>query len=344
MTQRFSRRGLLSLPASLAVPVAIASASHAVASTLTLTTRPTRVFKVADLARENTEAWFVTVVAVTSEDRRLAPEHVSLSYFSGAVETASAESWGAALSAMTFALPPANGQFRPFGLRLISRQPVAAAIDRMRVSVEFLDTPSATVDVAIGVYQQRTALVFPFRGAGFVTQASAANGGHRNASGQFAIDAMGLSERYALQTGRGFARNRDLEGFGRELISPAAGAIVIARGDRPDQPVPGESNEEFHAPELRGAGDPGNHVVIDHGNGEFSMIAHLRSGSLAVREGDRVVQGQRIGELGNSGDSFAPHVHHQLQDGPDWQTANGLPHNYSNIDSRLDRGAFFDAS
>jgi murein DD-endopeptidase MepM/ murein hydrolase activator NlpD len=155
---------------------------------------------------------------------------------------------------------------------------------------------------------------------------------------------MGLSENYAVQTDAAFAVNNDLSGYGRELIAPGAGTIVIASGDRPDQPVPGESNEEFHRPEFRGAGDPGNHVVIDHGNGEFSMVAHLMAGSLAVREGERVIQGQRIGALGNSGDSFAPHVHHQLQDGPDWRTGSALPHGYSNIESqRLDRGAFFSA-
>jgi murein DD-endopeptidase MepM/ murein hydrolase activator NlpD len=61
-----------------------------------------------------------------------------------------------------------------------------------------------------------------------------------------------------------------------------------------------------------------------------------------VREGERVAQGQRLGALGNSGDSFAPHVHHQLQDGPEWTAASGLPHRYSNIASqRLDRGEFF---
>ena len=68
-------------------------------------------------------------------------------------------------------------------------------------------------------------------------------------------------------------------------------------------------------------------------------------GRVVVREGQRVTQGQLIGRLGNSGDSFAPHVHHQLQDGPSWQSASGLPCRYSNItNQRLDRGEFFTAS
>lgn len=63
------------------------------------------------------------------------------------------------------------------------------------------------------------------------------------------------------------------------------------------------------------------------------------AGSLAVAEGERVQRGQGIGRLGNSGDSFAPHVHYQLQDGPNWQSASGLPCRFSNIAAqRLERG------
>jgi murein DD-endopeptidase MepM/ murein hydrolase activator NlpD len=32
----------------------------------------------------------------------------------------------------------------------------------------------------------------------------------------------------------------------------------------------------------------GNHVVIDHGNGEYSMSAHLKPGSVTVKGGDVV--------------------------------------------------------
>jgi hypothetical protein len=343
------RQALLLAGAALTLP-AMACATPAVAVApggLHLITRPQRVFKAPDLPRERTEAWFVFAIAESATEMDLQPSRLTLTYSSGGVETSRAEFWGEALRAMIVrGLPAPEGSFWPFGLRLISRQPAAANIDHMRVSVSFNDaTPPLEGEIAVGAYTQRTDLIFPFGGNGFVTQAGAANGGHRNGSGQFAIDAMALGENYAPQRTAAFAANTDVIGFGRELIAPGAGAVVIARGDRPDQPVPGESNEEFHLPEFRGSGDPGNHLIIDHGNGEFSLVAHLMAGSLAVREGERVTQGQRIGALGNSGDSFAPHVHHQLQDGPSWQSASGLPHHYANIESqRLDRGAFFTAS
>lgn len=339
-----TRRALLI--AAAASPLSAWATAAASPPPVRLTTRPARVFKIADLPRENTEGWFLHVIAETNAEIKLTPERVALSYLCKGIETARSELWGEALRGVTLTgLPPVSGTHRPFGLRLISRQPSAAAIDTMRVLVSFADAAPAVLDVAIGVYKQVTDLIFPFRGNGIVTQAGAANGGHRNGSGQFAIDAMGLDQAYAVQTSSAIARNTDLAGWGRELIAPGAGVVVVARGDRPDQPVPGESNPDFHVPELRGAGDPGNHIVIDHGGGEFSLVAHMMAGSLAVRESERLKRGQRIGLLGNSGDSFAPHVHHQLQSDPAWQTASGLPHQYGNVAvERLDRGTFFTAS
>lgn len=342
------RRALLFGAGAAAAPGLGACAAVAEAAPgIRLSVSPQRVFKAVDLPRERTEAWFVRLVAEADAPATLTPSRLTLTYFSGADAVAQSVHWGATLNAMVLQnLPAPVSAHNLFGLRVVSRQPATAEIDRMRVSIQFdANTPPLEADIAIGTYAQQTDLIFPFRGNGIVTQASAANGGHRNGSGQFAIDAMGLSESYAVQTSAAFAQNTDLSGFGRDLVAPGAGVVVHARGDRPDQPVPGESNPDYHVPEHRGAGDPGNHVIIDHGNGEFSMVAHFMANSLAVRQGERVAQGQRIGRLGNSGDSFAPHVHHQLQDGPSWPTASALPHRYSNVASqRLDRGEFFTAT
>lgn len=345
-----SRRGVLGGAAALASVGAVACASaQALASRLRLISRPQRIFKIADLPRERTEAWFAHLIAESDTEIALMPTRLMVSYFAGGSEVSRVEHWGEALRAITMqGLPAPRSQppvYWPVGIRLISRQPSGALVDRMRIVLQFEQAPPLEGEFAVNTYTQRADLIFPFRGNGIVTQGGAANGGHRNGSGQFAVDAMGLDERYAVQTGANFAVNTDLSGFGRDLIAPGAGVIVHARGDRPDQPTPGESNEDYHLPEFRGAGDPGNHVIIDHSDGEVSMVAHLMAGSLAVREGETVAQGQRLGQLGNSGDSFAPHVHHQLMDGSAWQSASGLPCRYRNIRAqRLDRGEFFAAS
>lgn len=75
----------------------------------------------------------------------------------------------------------------------------------------------------------------------------------------------------------------------------------------------------------------GNHLVLDLGEGTYAAYAHLQRGSLAVREGDRVQAGQLIARCGNSGNSTEPHLHFQLMDGPDPDTARGVPFRWRGI-------------
>lgn len=75
----------------------------------------------------------------------------------------------------------------------------------------------------------------------------------------------------------------------------------------------------------------GNHVVLDLGDGTYAAYAHLRHGSLTVCEGDRVRAGQTLARVGNSGNSTEPHLHFQLMDGPDPDTARGIPFTWHGI-------------
>ncbi|MFI1014694.1 M23 family metallopeptidase [Streptomyces sp. NPDC020965] len=75
----------------------------------------------------------------------------------------------------------------------------------------------------------------------------------------------------------------------------------------------------------------GNTVVLDLGDGTYAMYAHVQRGSLQVRAGDRVTAGQPIARCGNSGNSTEPHIHFQLMDGPDLDTARGIPFRWRGI-------------
>lgn len=54
----------------------------------------------------------------------------------------------------------------------------------------------------------------------------------------------------------------------------------------------------------------GNVVSIDHGNGYITRYAHLEN--TRVSKGQKVTRGQRIGQVGMSGNSFAPHLHYEV--------------------------------
>jgi Peptidase family M23 len=69
----------------------------------------------------------------------------------------------------------------------------------------------------------------------------------------------------------------------------------------------------------------GNYVVIDHLNGEFSWFGHMKQGSIKVRRGQSVRQGDILGLIGASGDSLFPHLHYELRTGPGITGVEGLP-------------------
>ena len=58
-------------------------------------------------------------------------------------------------------------------------------------------------------------------------------------------------------------------------------------------------------------GSFGNYIEIDHGNGYITAYGHLSTRSVKV--GDKVNRGQKIGEVGNTGRSTAPHLHYEVQ-------------------------------
>ena len=100
------------------------------------------------------------------------------------------------------------------------------------------------------------------------------------------------------------------------IVAPADGTVVTSVDGIEDN-VPGVMNPS--AP-------PGNHIVIDHGNGEYSLLAHFRRGTVAVKVGDKVKAGDILGHCGNSGNSSEPHLHYHLQNGPKFGAgAEGLP-------------------
>ena len=75
----------------------------------------------------------------------------------------------------------------------------------------------------------------------------------------------------------------------------------------------------------------GNYVLIDHGNREYSLYAHMQPGSVHVRPGDSVAAGTLLGRLGSSGNSTEPHLHFHVCRGSSALQCSGVPVSFSNI-------------
>jgi len=58
----------------------------------------------------------------------------------------------------------------------------------------------------------------------------------------------------------------------------------------------------------------GNYIIIESAEGVFSLLAHLKKGSILVREGQDVQAGELIAQVGNSGNTIQPHLHFQLME------------------------------
>lgn len=58
------------------------------------------------------------------------------------------------------------------------------------------------------------------------------------------------------------------------------------------------------------SGDLGNHIKII--NGDVSTVyAHCKA--IYVKEGESIKQGQKIGEVGSTGNSTGPHLHFEVR-------------------------------
>ncbi len=62
-------------------------------------------------------------------------------------------------------------------------------------------------------------------------------------------------------------------------------------------------------PNVPGRFDEANSVVIQHTEREYTNYGHIRKGSAKVKKGDKVVRGQEIARVGNSGFAGFPHLH-----------------------------------
>jgi hypothetical protein len=123
----------------------------------------------------------------------------------------------------------------------------------------------------------------------------------------------------------------DYFGFGKPVFSPASGTVILAI----------DSVEDNRLGIINSKSAPGNYVVIDHGNNEYSLLAHFRRGTVAVKKGSIIKAGDLLGECGNSGQSTLPHLHYHLQTGKDYEKGEGLPaffHNYKSNGKKVQMG------
>lgn len=141
--------------------------------------------------------------------------------------------------------------------------------------------------------------------------------------------------------------------YGRPVMAAADGEVVKVISDvvldrtflqkRPGESEAQRSARAGRTMQMLAAGPnarlpdsvSGNLIVIRHGNGtavEYSSYGHLKAGSVRVKPGDQVKQGQTIAEVGDTGDTPVAHLHFQVNAGPDPFGSKSLPFDF--VDTR----------
>ena len=176
-------------------------------------------------------------------------------------------------------------------------------------------------------YQTKTDLELPFEGEWLISAGGRTHldGGHhfitRGSGQRYAYDIFKVEDGSA-NSGNG-GENEDAYTFGARINAPGKGKIISLENGIEDNVRPGALN-------IQQGSAAGNYIMIDHLNGEYSLLAHFKKGTIVVSVGDIVNQGQEVGKAGNSGNSTGPHLHYHLQNTPDLLDGIGLPAQFKN--------------
>lgn len=103
---------------------------------------------------------------------------------------------------------------------------------------------------------------------------------------------------------------------GTPVYAQQEGTIRIIQGNETRQWIANGSNDPFKNQRVNGGlltADYGNCIIVNHAEGFQTLYAHLKHGSFLIKEGQFVRKGQKIAEVGSTGNSTGNHVHNELR-------------------------------
>lgn len=104
---------------------------------------------------------------------------------------------------------------------------------------------------------------------------------------------------------------------GEPVYASESGTVVIANTTETRQWLANQESDPYKLPNGKRAlrtADYGNMLKIQHDNGYSTLYAHLRYGSIIPRIGTFVKKGQKIAEVGSTGNSTGNHLHWEVRE------------------------------
>jgi hypothetical protein len=208
-----------------------------------------------------------------------------------------------------------------------------------KLSVSFSGMPQPLEEnniAAVAVDNRRVPDVGPpLSGSGYVAADACCDSTRHRRAVLPVNGSLYLSQRYAIDweqingEGKVYVGDRlDLKSYfiyGDDILSVTDGTVVKVLDGLPEQ-VPGKFPDNPPLDEV-----DGNSVLVDIGGGTFAAYAHMQPGSPAVKVGQKVKRGDKLGLVGNSGNSLAPHLHVHLQNGPLVIASTGIPYTIDSV-------------
>lgn len=131
----------------------------------------------------------------------------------------------------------------------------------------------------------------------------------------------GIAQRYAIdwmkiEGGKLFRTdprmNANWYGYGAEILAVANGTVAEVKDGAPDNVFATGPDKVFSVRPKQTNDMLGNYMALEVDRAHFAVYAHLQPGSIKVKPGQRVRQGQVLALLGNSGNSPFPHLHFHM--------------------------------
>jgi hypothetical protein len=193
--------------------------------------------------------------------------------------------------------------------------------DKAEVPVELMEP----VVISPPVKGEKWAAIGGYNGKQGHRRALLALSNHLFAAQTYAVDWVKLDKDNNLLTGDP-TKNESNCSYGLPVLA-VVDATVAGVIDRFDDQIPDKlsGTERLQFP-------TGNTVILDLGHGYFATYAHLKRGSIKVKEGDHVTRGQVLASIGNSGNSTGAHLHFHVTRGVGPLNSPGIPYVIDNFE------------
>lgn len=140
----------------------------------------------------------------------------------------------------------------------------------------------------------------------------------------------GFSSRSVFRQFTFFVHASDFLAWNEPVFAAFNGKVLAAGDGWPDRMIINALWQVIRATFIQGRPEPsdlrsllGNYLLIE-GEPGVALYAHLRKGSVLAQQGQLVQAGERLGCVGNSGNSTMPHLHFHVMDRANPWEAEGV--------------------